>query len=194
MSRSGRMTAHTHRPDAVHAGSRRHAPAPDAPDPAGRRVKVPPWWVNSLVLLLVAATPVVLTRVLDGGPSPPPTSSTPTPSASSGAPGTFDAPYRCMGGQGANAAYCAKVTAIRGGSYLALQKEPDYAGMADPHYHGHNGDELIIRCWTKSQVMDGRNDPYWFTVASRDGATGWVNDWYVTTGGYTTWSPLIPHC
>jgi hypothetical protein len=152
-----------------------------------------------LVAIGVSATHgVVPSPPLTPGSTPPPppsTAATPSPSPtlpSASAPPPADAPYRCDG----DGTWCARVTAIAPGSDLVLHSEANFTSGTDPHYRGHDGDELVIRCWTYSSTADadGHGDHYWFQVTVDHDGGGWVNDWYVTTGSHAVWSPLIPHC
>ncbi|HEY3480404.1 MAG TPA: hypothetical protein VGL02_16015 [Streptomyces sp.] len=91
---------------------------------------------------------------------------------------------------------CAQVTGIDAGSSLVLHNGPSYASgvqVNSPHYS--NGTWLGVYCWTTgSGDADGHGDTYWFNVDDGNGNIGWVNDWYLTTGGYAQWSPIVQHC
>ncbi|MFF3455300.1 cutinase family protein [Streptomyces sp. NPDC002730] len=103
--------------------------------------------------------------------------------------------YKCSIGGNPND-WCARVTAIDPGSFLGLQNAPDYEHGRNPYYHGHNGDQLIVNCWTEGAVdADGTGNRYWF-FADTGGALsgGYVNDHYLTTGLYADWSKVISHC
>lgn len=89
--------------------------------------------------------------------------------------------------------YCAKVTAIDSGSYLAVHLGPNYtSGTTGGKFH--NGYVFGLGCWTTGAGdADGHGDHYWFRVDS-DAAEGYVNDWYLTTGSYSQWSAKIKKC
>jgi hypothetical protein len=89
--------------------------------------------------------------------------------------------------------YCAKVTGIDPGSYLALHKGPNYRGGAWPGIRLHNGETVHLVCWTTgSGDIDGHRDYYWFQVDFSDAApVGYVNDWYLTTGSYSQWHRYV---
>jgi hypothetical protein len=110
-------------------------------------------------------------------------------------PQTADATvFGCMEG---NQSICATVTAIRPGSALLVHRQPNYSGgvvAGSPRMT--NGDWFIINCWTRGAGdADGHGDRYWFRGGSdRGSATGYVNDWYLTTGSYAQWSRYVRHC
>ncbi|UIR20160.1 hypothetical protein LXH13_25390 [Streptomyces spinosirectus] len=92
--------------------------------------------------------------------------------------------------------YCAKVTAIDAGSYLAIHHAANYSSGTDPGVKLHNGAVLHLGCWTTgSGDADGNGDTYWFRVDYSDSAqVGYVNDWYLTTGSPSQWKPYVGHC
>jgi hypothetical protein len=91
---------------------------------------------------------------------------------------------------------CAQVTGIHPGSYLVLHNQANYTGgvvPGSPHYT--DGQLLAVYCWTTgARDADGHGDTYWFSVDDDNGNVGMVNDWYLTTGGYAQFSPVIKHC
>jgi hypothetical protein len=92
-------------------------------------------------------------------------------------------------------ALCAYVTGIDAGSYLAVRTAPSYGAAKSaafgPH---HNGDELGVVCWTTGDPdADGHGYRYWMRVDNGIG-DGYVNDWYLDTGGPGTWQAQVPHC
>ncbi|MER7672442.1 hypothetical protein ABTY61_28840 [Kitasatospora sp. NPDC096128] len=93
--------------------------------------------------------------------------------------------------------YCATVTAINPGSFLAIHNEPNYTGGSMGGRLG-NGEEVVLYCWTTGAGdADGHGDTYWFYVHPHyagDTTDGYVNDWYLTTGSYSQWSGLVNHC
>lgn len=102
-------------------------------------------------------------------------------------------PFYCHSGD-ASGDYCAYVTAINPGSYLAMHLEPNYTGGTVPGYQMHNGFQLHLMCWTTgSGDADGHGDRYWFQVDSGV-MSGYVNDWYLTTGSPSQWKPYVGHC
>ncbi|MER7660175.1 cutinase family protein [Streptomyces sp. NPDC096193] len=103
--------------------------------------------------------------------------------------------YKCAIGGNPND-WCARVTAIDPGSFLGLYNAPDYDHGRVANYHGRNGDQLIVHCWTTGAVdADGTGNRYWF-FADTGGAQsgGYVNDHYLTTGRFADWSKVIPPC
>lgn len=103
--------------------------------------------------------------------------------------------YHCDIG-GDPESWCARVTGIDPGSFLGMYNEPNYDHGRSSSYQGHNGDELIVLCWTTGAVdADGTGNRYWFfadTGGSLPG--GYVNDHYLTTGKFADWSQVIPPC
>ncbi|WP_370148036.1 cutinase family protein [Streptacidiphilus sp. EB129] len=109
-------------------------------------------------------------------------------------PGPPSGLYKCSIGGNPND-WCAHVTAIAPGSYLALQNAPDYDHGHSAYYQGHNGNQLITYCWTTgADDADGTGDHYWFSVDDGANFSGYVNDRYLTTGTYAQWSKIIEHC
>lgn len=92
-----------------------------------------------------------------------------------------------------HAIWCATVTAIDPGSYLASHNGPSYgSGQTGRRYY--NGQEMELACWTTGDGdADGHGDHYWFML-DFDGDSGYVNDWYLTTGSAAQWQPHVPHC
>ncbi|OLZ64222.1 hypothetical protein AV521_36140 [Streptomyces sp. IMTB 2501] len=92
--------------------------------------------------------------------------------------------------------YCAQVTGIDAGSSLVLHNGPDYtSGVVDGSGHYTDGTWLKLYCWTTGAAdADGHGDTYWFNADDNNGNIGFVNDWYVTSGGFSTWSKVINHC
>ncbi|MGH7869667.1 MAG: hypothetical protein ACREP9_19075 [Candidatus Dormibacteraceae bacterium] len=91
--------------------------------------------------------------------------------------------------------HCTTVTGINPGSSLALHHAPNYTSGTIPNFSGQNGKDLIAHCWAKGAGdADGHGDQYWFYVDDGSHFAGWVNDWYLTTGGYAQWSPVIHSC
>jgi len=101
-------------------------------------------------------------------------------------------PYSCGDSEWGPGCW-ATVTSIN--TYLVMHNQPNYSGGEVPGSpHWHNGDEVFLACWTTgSGDANGHGDHYWFwtTIGS---VGGYINDWYVTTGSYSQWSPLISHC
>ncbi|MEV0398719.1 hypothetical protein [Actinoallomurus sp. NPDC050550] len=91
--------------------------------------------------------------------------------------------------------WCAHVTAIDSGSYLALHRKPDYEHGTVSGVQYHNGDTVGLICWTTGDPdADGNGDTYWFDVTDQNYNYGYVNDWYLTTGGYNDWHGHVPEC
>jgi hypothetical protein len=87
--------------------------------------------------------------------------------------------------------WCASVTGISSGSYLASHNGPSYASGTRQY---HNGDTMMLACWTTGDGdADGHRDPYWFALDS-DSDSGYINDCYVTTGSPSQWQPHVPRC
>lgn len=90
---------------------------------------------------------------------------------------------------------CATVTAINPGSKLQQHKQPNYTGGVYTYTHYTNGHVLAVLCWTTGAGdIDGHGDHYWFKVDDGIIGGGYVNDWYLTTGSYSQWSPQLDHC
>jgi hypothetical protein len=92
-------------------------------------------------------------------------------------------------------AVCANVTGIDAGSYLAVRTGPGYGAAKSPVFgQYHNGDQLGLLCWTTGDPdADGHGYRYWMRVDNGIG-DGYVNDWYLDTGGPNTWKSQIQHC
>ncbi|MEV7892476.1 hypothetical protein ACWD3I_48970 [Streptomyces sp. NPDC002817] len=77
-----------------------------------------------------------------------------------------------------------------------MDNGPNYDHGRSSSYQGHNGDELIVLCWTTGAVdADGTGNRYWFfadTGGSLPG--GYVNDHHLMTGRFADWSQVIPPC
>ncbi|WP_327286806.1 hypothetical protein [Streptomyces sp. NBC_01198] len=103
-------------------------------------------------------------------------------------------PYFCQDGNH-EGDYCAKVTAINPGSYLAFHKGPNYTSGTIAGVRLANGTPVSLVCWTTGAGdIDGHGDTYWFKVDT-GAVQGYVNDWYLTTGSPSQWHPFVPyHC
>ncbi|WP_427168376.1 hypothetical protein ACQF4J_44535 [Streptomyces sp. C1-1] len=89
--------------------------------------------------------------------------------------------------------WCASVTGISAGSYLASHNGPTYASGTTGHRY-NNGDTMMLACWTTGDGdADGHGDHYWFAL-DFDSDGGYINDWYVTTGSPSQWKPHVPQC
>ncbi|WP_326758004.1 hypothetical protein OG418_44615 [Streptomyces phaeochromogenes] len=90
---------------------------------------------------------------------------------------------------------CAYVTGIDAGSHLAVRTGPSYGAAKSPVFgQYHNGDQLGLICWTTGDPdADGNGYRYWMRVDNGIG-DGYVNDWYLDTGGPGTWKSQIPQC
>jgi hypothetical protein len=90
---------------------------------------------------------------------------------------------------------CAYVTGIDAGSHLAVRTAPRYSAPKSPVFgQYHNGDELGLICWTTGDPdADGHGYRYWMRVDNGIG-DGYVNDWYLDTGGPNTWKSQLPQC
>lgn len=89
--------------------------------------------------------------------------------------------------------WCASVTGISAGSYLASHNGPSY-GSGTTGYRYYNGQTMMLACWTTGDGdADGHGDRYWFALDS-DSDGGFINDWYVTTGSPSQWQPHVPQC
>ncbi|SHI22569.1 hypothetical protein [Streptomyces sp. 3214.6] len=89
---------------------------------------------------------------------------------------------------------CAYVTGINAGSYLAIRTAPSYGAAKLPGQQWHNGEELGVSCWTTGDPdADGHGYRYWMEVDTGV-VTGYVNDWYLDTGGPSTWKQQLSHC
>ncbi|HWC80617.1 MAG TPA: hypothetical protein VG756_11705 [Pseudonocardiaceae bacterium] len=104
-----------------------------------------------------------------------------------------DVPYRC----GNN--YCANVTAIDAGSALVFHKYPNYSVTVSDTPYLHDGDAVHLSCYLTSdtQDADGNGDYVWWSVSIGTGDSfvrGFVNDWYLTTGGPGDYESLRPSC
>ncbi|MFJ6085026.1 hypothetical protein ACIQI8_26830 [Streptomyces sp. NPDC092369] len=92
-------------------------------------------------------------------------------------------------------AKCAYVTGIDAGSALVVRTAPRYSASLSPVFgRYHNGDQLGLDCWTTGDPdADGHGYRYWMHVDNGIG-DGYVNDWYLDTGGPATWKSQIPQC
>ncbi|MEV1023200.1 hypothetical protein [Streptomyces sp. NPDC050264] len=89
--------------------------------------------------------------------------------------------------------WCASVTGISAGSYLASHNGPSYGSGTTGHRYA-NGDTMMLACWTTGDGdADGHGDRYWFAL-DLDSDSGYINDWYVTTGSPSQWKPHVPQC
>ncbi|GHH51887.1 hypothetical protein FHS35_001181 [Streptomyces umbrinus] len=90
---------------------------------------------------------------------------------------------------------CAYVTGIDAGSHLAVRTGPSYGAAKSPVFgQYHNGDQLGLICWTTGDPdADGNGYRYWMRVDNGIG-DGYVNDWYLDTGGPGTWKSQLPQC
>ncbi|MFJ5263704.1 hypothetical protein ACIQAC_24915 [Streptomyces sp. NPDC088387] len=90
---------------------------------------------------------------------------------------------------------CAYVTGIDAGSYLAVRTAPRYNAPKSPGFGQYqNGHQFGVSCWTTGDPdADGNGYRYWMLVDNGIN-TGYVNDWYLTTGGPSTWKSQLPQC
>ncbi|WAP53689.1 hypothetical protein [Streptomyces sp. S465] len=93
-------------------------------------------------------------------------------------------------------AWCAQVTGINSGSRLLMRVDPYYGSEVTGVRF--NGDWLHLECWTTGDAdADGHGYRYWMLVSGVGGGDqpiGYVNDWYLDSGGYAQWSKVISHC
>ncbi len=102
------------------------------------------------------------------------------------------APRPCPGAGPGDPARCAQVIGIDPGSALVMRTAPRYGAGAVARYG--NGQWLEVECWTTGDPdADGHGYRYWMRVSTA-GAWGYVNDWYLDTGGPSTWKPILPQC
>ncbi|SHI22572.1 hypothetical protein SAMN05444521_5694 [Streptomyces sp. 3214.6] len=102
------------------------------------------------------------------------------------------APRPCPGAGEGDPARCAQVIGIDPGSALVMRTEPRYGSTAVARYD--NGQWLEVECWTTGDPdADGHGYRYWMRVSTAR-AWGYVNDWYLDTGGPGTWKQILPPC
>ncbi|MCD7440920.1 hypothetical protein K4B79_22180 [Streptomyces lincolnensis] len=102
------------------------------------------------------------------------------------------APRPCPGAGPGDPARCAQVIGIDPGSALVMRTAPNYGATPVARYG--NGQWLEISCWTTGDPdADGHSYRYWMQV-STPGTWGYVNDWYLDTGGPSTWKQIIRQC
>ncbi len=102
------------------------------------------------------------------------------------------APRPCPGAAPGDPELCAQVTGIDPGSSLVMRTAPHY-GAQEVRRYG-NGQWLAVDCWTTGDPdADGHGYRYWMQV-STGSAWGYVNDWYLDTGGPSTWKSKIRQC
>ncbi|MFI6930202.1 hypothetical protein [Streptomyces sp. NPDC050287] len=102
------------------------------------------------------------------------------------------APRPCPGAGPGDPARCAQVIGIDPGSALVMRTAPRYSAGAVARYG--NGQWLEVECWTTGDPdADGHGYRYWMRVSTAS-AWGYVNDWYLDTGGPSTWKPILPQC
>jgi hypothetical protein len=101
-------------------------------------------------------------------------------------------PRPCPGSGAGDPARCAQVIGIKAGSSLVMRTAPRY-GAAQVARFG-NGQWLELDCWTTGDPdADGHGYRYWMQV-STGSRNGFVNDWYLDSGGPGTWKSQIPQC
>ncbi|MFI6654751.1 hypothetical protein ACIBL8_04430 [Streptomyces sp. NPDC050523] len=101
-------------------------------------------------------------------------------------------PRPCPGAGAGDPARCAQVIGIKAGSSLVMRTEPRY-GAAQVARFG-NGQWMELDCWTTGDPdADGHGYRYWMQV-STGSRSGFVNDWYLDSGGPGTWKSQIPRC
>ncbi|MGW3290662.1 hypothetical protein ACWDR3_39125 [Streptomyces sp. NPDC001002] len=102
------------------------------------------------------------------------------------------APRACPGSGPGDPARCAQVIGIDPGSSLVMRTAPRYSAGAVARWG--NGQWLELDCWTTGDPdADGHGYRYWMLV-STGSSSGYVNDWYLDSGGPATWKPVIPQC
>ncbi|MES5820715.1 hypothetical protein [Streptomyces sp. RG80] len=92
---------------------------------------------------------------------------------------------------------CTTVTGIDPGSWLQVRTAPSYsAGPIDQAYSRlYNGNQVGITCWTTGEgAADNPNYRYWMHIEVGNSRSGYVNDWYLDTGGPATWKQQIRQC
>lgn len=90
---------------------------------------------------------------------------------------------------------CTTVTGIDPGSYLQVRQGPGYGY---PNQWGwprlNNGDRVGLACWTTGDgAADNSGYRYWMRIDNGI-AFGYVNDWYLSTGGPGSWQQIIRQC
>ncbi|WSQ11478.1 hypothetical protein OG604_29125 [Streptomyces sp. NBC_01231] len=102
------------------------------------------------------------------------------------------APRQCPGADSSDPARCAQVIGINAGSALVMRTAPRYSATPVARYG--NGQWLEVECWTTGDPdADGHGYRYWMRV-STGSAWGYVNDWYLDTGGPGTWKSILHPC
>jgi hypothetical protein len=90
---------------------------------------------------------------------------------------------------------CTQVTSLPSGQTLHFRAEPSQNSTGYAHPAFSNGDQVGIDCWVRGATYHG--DHFWFFAVSDQGTTqytGWLPDYFLATGSYSQWRPLIPHC
>ncbi|MCX5053266.1 MULTISPECIES: hypothetical protein [unclassified Streptomyces] len=101
-------------------------------------------------------------------------------------------PRPCPGAGPGDPARCAQVIDIDAGSSLVMRTAPRYGAGAVARFG--NGQWLELDCWTTGDPdADGHGYRYWMQV-STGSASGYVNDWYLDSGGPNVWKSRIPQC
>ncbi|MCD9880031.1 hypothetical protein [Streptomyces guryensis] len=103
-------------------------------------------------------------------------------------------PRPCPGAGPGDPARCAQVIGIDAGSSLVMRTAPRYG--AAPVARFGNGQWLELDCWTTGDPdadADGHGYRYWMQV-STGSVNGFVNDWYLDSGGPGVWKAQIPRC
>ena len=90
---------------------------------------------------------------------------------------------------------CTQVTSLPSGQALHFRPEPSQYVGGESYPALHNGDRVGLDCWVRGATYHG--DHFWFLAVYGDGQTlyeGYLPDYFLATGSYSHWRPLIAHC
>ena len=165
------------------SGSSRRRPGQSHGSPSRpARSKGPPWYVNAVIALLVAATPVVLAKVLNGGPSPA-QSPVPGPASPSARPSSSGVPSVPMASPSPTdcSVHLDHRLLCHNTVDAKLYREPSYDSPVTGMLHTTLS---WFTCWQHGQVHLGHNDIWYLTngaVADGSAGVGFVAAYDVST-------------
>ena len=90
---------------------------------------------------------------------------------------------------------CTQVTSLPPGQTLHFRTDPSQYSKGFVHPALPNGEQVGLDCWVRGATYHG--DHFWFWGVSDQGTyqySGWLPDYFLATGSYSHWRPLIEHC
>jgi len=90
---------------------------------------------------------------------------------------------------------CTTVTGLTSGQRLHFRYGPSLNSTVSSPGFLTNGSRIGLYCWVRGSSVHG--DPFWMQAEAKHNGLWYgyyLPDWYLATGSYDQWRPLIHHC